>query len=610
MPVREAQRTTIHEAKGRISVMRSSFDERGSPVLSDFERAGIEEIGDKELEQMDIRKYLSERDWNRWERMTEAKRMQLIRRMKMQGIYRQFLRAVEEREALHAIGRRNAGNEKGMYGAGTGDREGKEGREASGKGKEETRYGLQGYDEEMEDGRGAAVQGSFQTSQKTAGLRASEGGDGSGMWEAGKAGGGAFGAGAGAGSASLVRAGARAARKAAAVFRRARANEDDAKKRTVLMRGLRAGGSGDFYGSSVAAPAQKIMAALAAGVAALVQATLLPLLLVILLPVFLVLTMVTILSTIFAAGSVSSGRGSTAYLAFAREIAEDDTHGYSQARRVGNPDYDCSSLVSHCLVEAGYKVTDYGTTVTLWHELEAAGFEKHSWKDAAELEEGDIVFHYKGEQHVEFYCGDGRTLGAHGTGYAVGDEAPGDQTGKEISETTLGNQYDYFFHNPNTGLSLGSVEIPEGMGDTYSYTIYTRKGCYVVGTGDVEWAAGTGQRRVHDAWLEAGAVFDRGLAMIGDRYLIACSAKFGQCGDLVTFYLDDGTPIPCIIADAKNSSDPGFNEWGHSNGHNVIEFEVDKAYAERNGGNPGSKNWFPELSGHRVASADLEGRGI
>jgi hypothetical protein len=115
---------------------------------------------------------------------------------------------------------------------------------------------------------------------------------------------------------------------------------------------------------------------------------------------------------------------------------------------------------------------------------------------------------------------------------------------------------------------------------------------------------------VHDAWLEAGAVFDRGLAMIGDRYLIACSAKFGQCGDLVTFYLDDGTPIPCIIADAKNSSDPGFNEWGHSNGHNVIEFEVDKAYAERNGGNPGSKSWFPELNGPRVASADLEGRGI
>ena len=76
----------------------------------------------------------------------------------------------------------------------------------------------------------------------------------------------------------------------------------------------------------------------------------------------------------------------------------------------------------------------------------------------------------------------------------------------------------------------------------------------------------------------------------------------GNVGDKVDFYLEDGTKIPCIIADIKNPNDPGCNEWGHNNGQNVIEFEVARAYYNQYG-NPGNNGWFSEWGGKRVASA-------
>ena len=43
-------------------------------------------------------------------------------------------------------------------------------------------------------------------------------------------------------------------------------------------------------------------------------------------------------------------------VSFMEQIAADNSHGYAQDNRTGNPDYDCSSLVGTALNKAGFKV--------------------------------------------------------------------------------------------------------------------------------------------------------------------------------------------------------------------------------------------------------------
>ena len=55
-------------------------------------------------------------------------------------------------------------------------------------------------------------------------------------------------------------------------------------------------------------------------------------------------------------------------------IANDNSHGYSQINRGGNPDFDCSSLVGHALTKAGFNVNVNSTTRNLYKQLKRCGF--------------------------------------------------------------------------------------------------------------------------------------------------------------------------------------------------------------------------------------------
>ena len=55
-------------------------------------------------------------------------------------------------------------------------------------------------------------------------------------------------------------------------------------------------------------------------------------------------------------------------------IANDNSHGYSQINRGGNPDFDCSSLVGHALAKAGFNVNVNSTTRNLYEQLKRCGF--------------------------------------------------------------------------------------------------------------------------------------------------------------------------------------------------------------------------------------------
>ena len=98
-----------------------------------------------------------------------------------------------------------------------------------------------------------------------------------------------------------------------------------------------------------------------------------------------------------------------AMLAWALEIAADDSHGYSQSHRYG-PNYDCSSFVCTALMEGGFGLEDYifpGDMVVILPEL---GFVAYK-KGETEPQRGDILV--RPGVHVEICMGGLDCVSAH-----------------------------------------------------------------------------------------------------------------------------------------------------------------------------------------------------
>lgn len=121
---------------------------------------------------------------------------------------------------------------------------------------------------------------------------------------------------------------------------------------------------------------------------------------------------------------------------FAIEFANDDSHGYDQGNRLGNPDTDCSWLVIMAYKHAG--LTDLTATYTgnmKWDFLQ------HGFRDVKKevnivtgmgLKRGDVLLNET--HHAAIYIGNNQVVEATGNefGGVIGGQ-PGDQTGKEIA---------------------------------------------------------------------------------------------------------------------------------------------------------------------------------
>ena len=99
------------------------------------------------------------------------------------------------------------------------------------------------------------------------------------------------------------------------------------------------------------------------------------------------------------------------------QIANDNSIGYSQETRYGNPNYDCTSFISGSLSKAGLGCGFLGGD-SFDTELQQFGFKSIPWSDGRmnELKRGDIL---SNPNHVEWYIGNGQVVGAHG---AIGKE--------------------------------------------------------------------------------------------------------------------------------------------------------------------------------------------
>ena len=129
-------------------------------------------------------------------------------------------------------------------------------------------------------------------------------------------------------------------------------------------------------------------------------------------------------------------------LSWAKEIANDPKHGYSQSNRWGKKgtvsDFDCSSFVLSAYRDgAGVPIGNATYTGNMGELL------KHGFKDVSKsvnlntgsgLQRGDIIFYHKSGNigHAVMYAGNGQIVHARGASY--GSTKPGDQ-GSEIAVT-------------------------------------------------------------------------------------------------------------------------------------------------------------------------------
>ena len=114
---------------------------------------------------------------------------------------------------------------------------------------------------------------------------------------------------------------------------------------------------------------------------------------------------------------------------WAISIANDDTHGYSQDNRNGNPDYDCSSFVIAAMREGNFNVGNATYTGNMRSEFTSHDFIWIDWNDLGgidNLQYGDVLLR---DGHTELYIGNGQRVGAH-RNY---DGVPGDGNGNEIN---------------------------------------------------------------------------------------------------------------------------------------------------------------------------------
>ena len=123
------------------------------------------------------------------------------------------------------------------------------------------------------------------------------------------------------------------------------------------------------------------------------------------------------------------------YVCFMEDTARDDSHGYSQNNRWGNPDYDCSALTITALRKAGFPMAGATYTGNMDQALKADGFRnvinEVNQGTGAGMKRGDIL---RKDGHVAVYCGNGLEVEAScDENGGIDGPKPGDQTGWEIA---------------------------------------------------------------------------------------------------------------------------------------------------------------------------------
>lgn len=186
--------------------------------------------------------------------------------------------------------------------------------------------------------------------------------------------------------------------------------------------------------------------------------------------------------------------------------------------------------------------------------------------------------------------------GGKGTSSVIAKFRFEDENGNEIKTASEAGNISPVSRSGASSVSGEEIMIPEGLGSAHTYMGW-----------QLITSTTSNQYRLRE---EAGENYDsEGFAIIDGRYVIACTTTFGDVGDYIDFYKEDGLVLHCIMGEAKKQSDAGCNEWGHNGGRNVIEFVVDENSWYTGGvgthANPGTSSCHPEWASDIVKAVNI-----
>ncbi len=143
--------------------------------------------------------------------------------------------------------------------------------------------------------------------------------------------------------------------------------------------------------------------------------------------VFLVVVMVVIMIPV-ATISVNAGSVIESAIAWAIDIANDDSHLYSQSVRWG-PSYDCSSFVISAYNAAGVDTGSASWTGNMIDQFTKHGFIWIDWSqigNVSNLQRGDVLLYHDSNNtstaHTEIYLGNNMNVGAHSAKRPAADQ--------------------------------------------------------------------------------------------------------------------------------------------------------------------------------------------
>ncbi len=202
------------------------------------------------------------------------------------------------------------------------------------------------------------------------------------------------------------------------------------------------------------------------------------------------------------------------YVKWMKEFADDDSHGFSDILRSGEPDVDAFSFVYYALLKNHYlegenkkipfTVRDFSGYLTK-HGFMLKSFEKI---DEAELTEGDIIV-TKDMKTIGVYDGSGRMYLAQKPEDEESLEKSGDQDGKEITAAALPeNTPVLVFHLVVKDEPL--TDYAQWMADYADVNVhgFIRDGEDRVHSLDVDAESFLYRALYHNGYLKKGQIFD------------------------------------------------------------------------------------------------------
>lgn len=256
----------------------------------------------------------------------------------------------------------------------------------------------------------------------------------------------------------------------------------------------------------------------------------------------------------------------------------------------------CACFASYCadqagLIEAGYAPKN--AAVQGWIEFYQANPQAGSLNSPATYtpQDGDfIIWQDSGRSHIGIVTGYDASTDQVSTIEGNTSNSVGRHTYPKSSCTYYAHPAGSGSYSGLAGCSVGgtgslsgdTVSVPSGLGRLHTYMGWS-----------LVTATDSAQYRLRE--LAGESYDDEGFAKINGRYVIACTTTFGDIGDYIDWYQEDGTVIETVVGDTKNQSDEGCNEWGHQNGQVIVEFVVNKDTWYGTGhANPGNPGCHPE----------------